>query len=33
LHARLLSFLRRFFHRQRKLTAGVALSYFHPEPL
>src|SRR2546426_8856855 len=30
-HARLLSSSRNLFHRQPTLTAGVALSYFHPE--
>jgi hypothetical protein len=32
-HARLLSFSKRGFHRQLMPPAGVALSYFHPEPL
>src|SRR2546422_3168057 len=30
-HARLLSSSRNLFHRQPTPTAGVALSYFHPE--
>src|SRR5947209_14708215 len=31
-HARLLSSSKNPFHRQPTLTAGVALSYFHPDP-